>query len=229
MADYFQQLMGMMGNGFGLGRPNQQQYVAPYAPQYMPQVTAPTVQTQTLPSQVTAQVASPVANTFTPYTTESILNANWYKNNPLMQTMPLEQLQNGLNQGKYTVNQLNSVVGNAEHTKTLLGNIQNMNANQPAQWNSFEGAFGKNGWVAPAIQGISALSNIYFGYKGLKLAEKTANEQIALQRANYRNTAKAMNNQYRDQMSGRGYNGMSSSAMRALGRDYQNRKVQETY
>lgn len=38
-----------------------------------------------------------------------------------------------------------------------------------------------------------------------------------------------LNNQYRDQLSGRGYNGMPAEATRALGRDYDNRKVSETY
>lgn len=80
-------------------------------------------------------------------------------------------------------------------------------------------------WYCGHIQGLTALGNLYLSYKGLKEAKRVNNENIALQRANYRNSARALNNQYRDQLSGRGYNGMSAEATRALGCDYDNRKV----
>ena len=124
--------------------------------------------------------------------------------------------------------------------QTGLGN-QMQQANQmalaqnthPDFW-SLEGAFGSKtgnyaGWANSAISGLTALGNMYFGYQGLKLAKKELAERTALQRANYRNTARAMNTAYRDQASGRGYNGMSQEAKSALGQQYANRKVSETY
>lgn len=124
--------------------------------------------------------------------------------------------------------------------QTGLGN-QMQQANQmalaqnasPDFW-SLEGAFGSktgnySGWANSAISGLTALGNMYFGYQGLKLAKKELDERTALQRANYRNSARAMNSAYRDQASGRGYNGMSQEATSALGQQYANRKVSETY
>ena len=124
--------------------------------------------------------------------------------------------------------------------QTGLGN-QMQQANQmalaqnarPDFW-SLEGAFGSNtgnyaGWANSAISGLTALGNMYFGYQGLKLAKKELAERTALQRANYRNSARAMNSAYRDQASGRGYNGMSQESKSALGQQYANRKVSETY
>lgn len=83
--------------------------------------------------------------------------------------------------------------------------------------------------VQTGVGVLSSLANLYMGFKQSKLAEKQLNETLALQRANYRNTAKAMNAQYRDQMSGRGTSVMSGSAKRKLGQMYANRKVSETY
>ena len=124
--------------------------------------------------------------------------------------------------------------------QTGLGN-QMQQANQmalaqnasPDFW-SLEGALGSKtgnyaGWANSAISGLTALGNMYFGYQGLKLAKKEHAERTALQRANYRNSARAMNSAYRDQASGRGYNGMSQEAKSALGQQYANRKVSETY
>ena len=124
--------------------------------------------------------------------------------------------------------------------QTGLGN-QMQQANQmalaqnarPDFW-SLEGALGSKtgnyaGWANSAISGLTALGNLYFGYQGLKLAKKELAERTALQRANYRNSARAMNSAYRDQASGRGYNGMSQEATSALGQQYANRKVSETY
>lgn len=124
--------------------------------------------------------------------------------------------------------------------QTGLGN-QMQQANQmalaqnasPDFW-SLEGALGSNtgnyaGWANSAISGLTALGNLYFGYQGLKLAKKEHAERTALQRANYRNSARAMNSAYRDQASGRGYNGMNQEAKSALGQQYANRKVSETY
>ena len=124
--------------------------------------------------------------------------------------------------------------------QTGLGN-QMQQANQmalaqnasPDFW-SLEGAFGSKtgnyaGWANSAVSGLTALGNLYFGYQGMKLAKKELAERTALQQANYRNSARAMNSAYRDQASGRGYNGMSQEAKSALGQQYANRKVSETY
>ena len=83
--------------------------------------------------------------------------------------------------------------------------------------------------VQSGIGAATSLANLYYGFKQQKLAEKNLNETLALQRANYRNQARAMNAQYRDQMSGRGTTVMSGSAKRKLGEMYANRRVSETY
>lgn len=85
------------------------------------------------------------------------------------------------------------------------------------------------GMVQTEMGAISSLANIYLGFKQQKLAKQNQREALALQRANYRNQAKAMNSQYRDQMSGRGTSVMSRGARESLGREYANRKVNESY
>lgn len=85
------------------------------------------------------------------------------------------------------------------------------------------------GMVQTGMGAISSLANIYLGFKQQKLAKQNQREALALQRANYRNQAKAMNSQYRDQMSGRGTSVMSRGARESLGREYANRKVNESY
>lgn len=178
----------------------------------------------------TVNVVSPTVNGFTPVNPADI--APLLANNQYTSMLSPQAMADYMNANKLTVANLNSSLSTAEGAKALSGLVQNQSAmTRPGAW-TMEGAFGnKNyaGWAGSAIQGLSALGNLYLGYQGLKQSKKALNEQIALQRANYRNQAKAMNNQYRDQMSGRGYNGMSSSAMSALGRQYDNRKVSETY
>ena len=87
----------------------------------------------------------------------------------------------------------------------------------------------KLGLVQSGIGAITSLANLYMGFKQQKLAQKQLEENLRLQRANYRNQARALNAQYRDQMSGRGSTVMSGSSKRALGEMYNNRKVSETY
>lgn len=114
---------------------------------------------------------------------------------------------------------------------SLDQNTQNAILNQAnnASPTGLQGAFGNGGWAVGALGGIGTLGNLYLGYQGLKTQKRALNEQTALARANYRNTARQVNTQYRDQMSGRGYNGMSANAKGALGREYNNRRVEETY
>lgn len=153
-------------------------------------------------------------------------------NNPMLQTLNQQSLAEYLNQNKIGLSSFQNIASNADATKQLIGAMQNNQSMMRPDALSMEGFLGnKNyaGWGSTALQGISSLGNLYLGYKGLKNTEKLQQEQIALQRANYRNTAKAMNNQYRDQLSGRGYNGMSQGAVSALGQQYNRRKVAETY
>lgn len=98
-----------------------------------------------------------------------------------------------------------------------------------ASWDSLDGMFGKSGWVTGALSGIGTLGNMYFNYQAMKTQKQALEEQTKLNRANFKNTAKTLNAQYRDQMSGRSYNGMGASSVGALGQTYQNRKVDETY
>lgn len=85
------------------------------------------------------------------------------------------------------------------------------------------------GAVGLGINAITGLYGIYNANKQLKLAKQAFAEQTALNRANFKNQAKTLNSQYRDQMSGRGHVGMSSAGRTALGREYTKRKVEETY
>lgn len=178
----------------------------------------------------TIGVASPVVNGFTPVNPTDI--APILANNQYTSMLSPQAMADYMNANKFTMANLNNSLSTADGAKALSGLVQNQSSMaRPDAW-SFEGAFGnKNyaGWAGTTIQGLSALGNLYLGYKGLNQNEKKINEDIALQRANYRNQAKAINNQYRDQMSGRGYNGQSAESARALGRTYDNRKVSETY
>lgn len=150
---------------------------------------------------------------------------------PLFNTMP-GTLPGNIAQGvpatmgQTAQNTLQSALGQANQT-ALANNAR------PEFW-SMEGALGStngnySGWLGSAINGATALGNLYFGYQGLKLAKKELAERTALQRANFRNQARAMNSAYRDQASGRGYNGMNQEAKSALGQQYANRRVSETY
>lgn len=175
------------------------------------------------------QLAVPRA--LTPLTQADQLN-NIIGNNPYLSALSQQQVFDYMKTNGLSLNQLQQATATADSSKALAGMIQNNSTMQrPNAW-SMEGAFGNknfNGWAGTAIQGLTALGNLYFGFKSLKQNEKMLNEQIALQRANYRNQARTLNNQYRDQFSGRGYNGQSSQAAQALGKDYNNRKVSETY
>lgn len=76
--------------------------------------------------------------------------------------------------------------------------------------------------------GLNAF-NAYNAYKANKLAQQIEREKLALQRANFAQTANALNTKYRDQMSGRGYVSMDSQAKQDLGQEYQSRKLATSY
>ena len=156
-----------------------------------------------------------------------------YAFNPVQNASVSTMAQTGLGNQMQQANQMalaQTGLGNQMQQANRMALARNV---RPDFW-SLEGAFGSTtgnytGWANSAISGLTALGNMYFGYQGLKLAKKELAERTALQRANYRNSARAMNSAYRDQASGRGYNGMSQEATSALGQQYANRKVSETY
>lgn len=84
-------------------------------------------------------------------------------------------------------------------------------------------------WAGAGINTALGLFNAYQSYQASKLAKAQFEDQRALNHANYRMNAKAFNNNLRNQQSGRGYIGMSSSAKRALGAEYNTRKAQDDY
>lgn len=124
-----------------------------------------------------------------------------------------------VSQGKLDLNRIN----NAGQIKSAINSYMSNKAN--SQWTRQDTLSAIQG----GIQGINALANIYFGYKQYKLAKQDQEERLRLQRANYRNQARHMNQQYRDKMAGRGTTVQSANANRALGRMYANRKLDETY
>lgn len=80
-----------------------------------------------------------------------------------------------------------------------------------------------------AVSTATSLWDMYQENRAYKLAKAQWEEQKALQRANYTNSAKAMNALYRDQQSGRSTTLMSNSAKQSLRNNYQSRKVKESY
>lgn len=117
----------------------------------------------------------------------------------------------------------------------LLG-VQTHGQAQQA-WGAIKNSMNNNQWttkdtfnaIGTGIQALTSLYGIYNAHQQLGLAKKAFAEQSALNRANFRNQARTLNSQYRDQASGRGHVGMNSQARSSLGRTYQERKVDETY
>lgn len=120
------------------------------------------------------------------------------------------------------------------HTATL--NTQNLETIN-AQMNSALAAQANNAWTKSDIlggvqAGIGAavgLGNLWSGYQQTKLMMANSEEQKALNRANFANQAKQINNAYRDQASGRGTTVMSDSARHSLGDNARKRFVRESY
>lgn len=134
------------------------------------------------------------------------------------------QIQNGLKQGLSSgAISVQMATQNPAQALSVAQQLANQTAN--SKWSMQD----KLGLVQSGIGAITSLANLYMGFKQQKLAQKQLEENLRLQRANYRNQARALNAQYRDQMSGRGSTVMSGSSKRALGEMYNNRKVSETY
>lgn len=121
------------------------------------------------------------------------------------------QYQNGLKNGTISANGSTTLNGTDQFgNKTFAGGTG-------LQWAGFGANLGLGLWGA------------YQQHKQTKLAQQAFEEQKALQRANYKMQAKSFNNSLRNQQSGRGFVGMSGSAKRTLGREYDARKAEETY
>ena len=121
------------------------------------------------------------------------------------------QYQNGLKNGSINANGTVGFGGTDQFgNKTFMGGTG-------LQWAGFGANLGLGLWGA------------YQQHKQTKLAQQAFEEQKALQRANYKMQAKSFNNSLRNQQSGRGFVGMSGSAKRTLGREYDARKAEETY
>lgn len=84
-------------------------------------------------------------------------------------------------------------------------------------------------WAGMGLNTAFGLFNAYQGYQAQKLAKAQFEDQKRLNHANYQMQAKAYNNNLRNQQSGRGYIGMSASAKRTLGKEYETRKAKDDY
>ena len=170
---------------------------------------------------------------------------SFYRKNGMVGNTTIQKVFNSqaafesLNQNPMFASYLN--YQSPEKVEFIKANLDKLN---PSNMNTFDTQVNQlmaqqknNAWTPQntlsAIQtgvGVAtSLANLYYGFKQHKLDERHLNETLALQRANYRNQAKAMNAQYRNQMSGRGTTVMSGSAKRKLGEMYANRRVSETY
>lgn len=110
---------------------------------------------------------------------------------------------------------------NALPNNGVLGSFQNA----PWRWTP-QNVMG----VAQAGIGVlSGLFNAYQSYKQTKEASKALQEQNRLNRANFRNTAKAYNSNLRNQISGSGLSVMDSASLAKLGNSYRSQLVKEDY
>ena len=118
-------------------------------------------------------------------------------------------------------------LGNGAWTQTNGNGWFDKGINTDGQ-TTFGGATGYQ-WGSLGLNTAFGLFNAYQGYKAQKLAQQQFEDQKRLNHANYRMQAKAFNNNLRNQQSGRGYIGMTGSAKRALGAEYQSRKADDDY
>lgn len=157
---------------------------------------------------------------------------NYLKSNP--------QLQNQLFQnGTFTLNNGNVIKAGDMNARSQVQAA--MNGNGTTGGGLFGGTgtdqFGNKTFMGgTGLQWAGFGANLGLGlwgayqqHKQTKLAQQAFEEQKALQRANYKMQAKSFNNSLRNQQSGRGFVGMSGSAKRTLGREYDARKAEETY
>lgn len=142
------------------------------------------------------------------------------------------QYQAGLNNGTINAQGLsnNSLAGYQPiGDKGAMINTQNSNwgINADGQ-KTFLGGTGYQ-WAGVGLNTAFGLFNAYQSYQSQKLAREQFEDQKRLNHANYRMQASAFNNNLRNQQSGRGYIGMSGTAKRTLGAEYQTRKAENDY
>lgn len=146
---------------------------------------------------------------------------NYLKSNP--------QLQNQLFQnGTFTLNNGNVIKAGDMNARSQVQAAMNGNGTDQFGNKTFAGGTGLQ-WAGFGANLGFGLWGAYQQHKQTKLAQQAFEEQKALQRANYKMQAKSFNNSLRNQQSGRGFVGMSGSAKRTLGREYDARKAEETY
>lgn len=160
--------------------------------------------------------------------TQNLMQNQAFMNSNL-QALP-ENLQNQLYSSPQTINTINGILGNNASTgaqtqqlNALASNMQNQAlADQQSGMSAFD-------WGKLGLGALQMGIGYRMGQKQLNMAKDQFNEQRALNRSNFRNQARQINSSYRDQMSGRGFVGMSNSSRRALGRTYNRRKLDEEY
>ena len=147
---------------------------------------------------------------------------------------------NGIDYSQTPVN-LDSVLQGITPTFTpLASDYVPLNANLPAvSNNSIFSSFQNAPWkwtpqnvLGAAQAGVGVLSGLlgaYQSYKQTKEASKALQEQNRLNRANFRNTAKAYNSNLRNQVSGSGLSVNDSASLEKLGSIYRSQRVQEDY
>lgn len=169
----------------------------------------------------------------------NLFGSNWFGTNKLN----LNEAQN--NAMMIASNGAWGAMNDADRVKWIQANPNAFNAIQSAQtngqaytaFNLGNNNLNNNQWttkdtlgaVGFGIQAFTGLMGLRNANKQLALGRQAFNEQTAFNRANFANQAKTLNAQYRDMLSGRGYVGMDRTALSALGRDYNNRKLRETY
>lgn len=148
--------------------------------------------------------------------------ANWNNaTNGAFGALPIEQRAALMNNQDF-VRQMSQAQTVGQADQIFKGHLNNLNAGKWTRGDTFTA-------IGTGIQAASALYGMYNAQQQMKLAREAFNEQKAFNRANFRNQAKAMNAQYRDQHSGRGYVGMGSGARSSLGRNLRERLVAEDY
>lgn len=152
------------------------------------------------------------------------LYADAFKQRGITEGMFTNMMQNNPQDTMAMVNGIGSNSGNSGNWfSNLFGESQDQNGN------ILRGGATGFQWAGAGLGALNSLYGMYQGNKQLKLAKDNFEEQKALSRANYTNTARAYNNNLRNQQSGRGYGGMSGAAKRTLGEEYERRKAAETY
>lgn len=174
-------------------------------------ITTPNVPTITTPEPINSQFSMAQAE------------ANWRNNNGTIQTNSNGQQVKVVD----TTNPPPAYDPATASAGTSSGSLFGYGKNADGQtvWGGATGAQ----WAGLGLQTAFGAFNAYQSYKAQKLAREQWEDQKRLNHANYQNQAKSFNNSMRNQMSGRGYIGMTSQAKQTLGKEYNTRKAKEDY